>query len=212
METIAHPHTAEELAELSTFIHNLAGWLLFALGAAMLVEAIRGPARGRWRHAWPVLGAVIGFGLLAYIVQHMALHHRVSPLSDPMQLQHQLIGLLVGAGATVEILGRRGTIGTWSQAVWPASLVAVGVVFLLHEQATEMALLVHWALAAAIVLGGLALLAVALSREEARSLRVFGVLLLLAASVQLIVFQEEPGSHGHHGDAPAEIVHPGQHR
>jgi hypothetical protein len=208
METMANPHTPEELAALSTFVHNLAGWFVLALAAGMLVEAVRGAAAGRWRYAWPAVGSVVGFGLTAFIFLHQALYHRISPLADPVQNQHQLIGLLFGLGAAVELWRRRrGEEGRLLASAWPLALVGVGVVFLVHEQGTLEALLVHWALAGTLVVAGLALLAAALSGEAARALRIFAVLLLAAAAVQLVVFREHPGAHGEHGAAISQPGH-----
>ena len=50
MIEMAHPHTPEELAAISTFIHNLAGWLFVALSIVMLAVslAVLGLLRGRW--------------------------------------------------------------------------------------------------------------------------------------------------------------------
>lgn len=212
-----NPHTAEELASLSTFIHNLAGWTLALLGATLLVESVRGQPAGRARFVWPVLGALIGFGLTAFIYFHMTAYHKVSAFADPAQVQHQLIGLFLGAGAAGETLRRAGRLrGRFAELCWPVALLGVGVAFLIHEQARFEALLVHWALAGTVVLAGLAHMAAVLSGEPARALRVFAVLLMLAASAQLIVFRELPGAHGDHGspekpagEAPASGEHTG---
>ena len=194
---MANPHSPQELADLSTLIHNLAGWLFAALAIVLLVEQLRGTPRGRGRYAWPALGLVIGFGLALFVFLHQWLYHRISPLAVPTQVQHQLIGLAIGGGALAELLRRRrGSASRLWRSAFPLSVVAVGVIFLAHEQGTLDALITHWALAGTMILAGLALLAPELTRESAASVRVFAVLVLLGGAAQLIVFGEDPGAHG----------------
>jgi uncharacterized membrane protein HdeD (DUF308 family) len=195
---MAHPHSSEELALLSTIAHNIIGWLLLAIAMVLLIEARRGEAASRWRYLWPGIGIFFGFGLTSYLFFHFLFYHRVSPFIDSAQNQHQVIGLIAGAGGLIELIRRRrqGNSPAW-RAAWPLALVGVGVAFLIHEQGTTEALLVHWALAATLILAGLALMAGPLSGENAKALSVFGILLLATASLQLIVFVEKPGAHVH---------------
>lgn len=209
MAEMAHPHSPEELAMLSTVAHNVIGWLLLLVAGAMLWETLKGAARSRWRLLWPAVGMVIGLGLTAFVFLHFIFYHRVSPFADPAQNQHQVLGILAGSGATVEFVRRlRDSSHRGWQSVWPLSLVAVGVTFLIHEQGTAEALLIHWALAATFIVAGLSVFAVILSGDGARSLTVFGVLLLSAAAVQLIFFTEKPGAHGDHGKPPGSVDEP----
>lgn len=196
---VAHPHSAEELAALSTLVHNVLGWLLLAVAAGVLYEAARRPIEGRLRLAWPALAALLGLGLTGWVLQHMSLYHQVSPFADPAQVQHELIGTFAGVGAAIELVRRaRRSSSPVLEAAWPTALVGVGVAFLVHEQGTAEALLVHWALAATFVLSGLAVLAVVLCGDEGRSLRAFGAMLLAGAAVQLVRYDEKPGAHGAH--------------
>lgn len=203
-----NPHSPAELAEISTLIHNVAGWLFAVLAAALLAENLRGVPAGRWRFAWPALGMLIGFGLTAYIFAHMRGTHGVSPFADPQQVQHQLIGLAIGTGAALETLRRANVLrGPAFEAAWPVALIAVGVVFVAHEQARFDALLVHWVLAATVVLSGLAQCAAVLSGEPARAMRLLAALLLAAGAAQLIAYREAPGAHAHEA-APSEPAAP----
>lgn len=202
---MANPHSPQELAAISTFIHNLIGWLLAALAIVTLVEQRRGVAAGRLRYVWPALGGLIGFGLLLYIVLHQTLTHRISPFEDPVQLQHEIIGLLAGLGATLELLRRTGRLAApaWESA-WGLALAGIGVAFVVHEQGTTEALVLHWFLAAALIFSGMAQISAVLSGEPAKAVRILGSLLLLVAALQLIAYKEKPGAHGHagHGAAP----------
>jgi hypothetical protein len=208
-----NPHTPTELAELSTLVHNIAGWLFLLLALAYLVETVRGVPNGRARYVWPGIGAVIGFGLTAFVFVHQTTYHAVSPFADPLQLQHQVIGLLAGSGALMEVIARRTkSDGKVWRSGWPLSLVGVGVAFLVHEQGTAEALLVHWALAATLILAGLGLFAVVLAGEQNRSLVLFSTFLLIGAALQLVVFEEKPGAHGAHGasEQPAPAAQNGE--
>lgn len=199
MEQMANPHTADEIAGLSTVAHNVIGWLLAAIAVAMLWETARKPAEGRWRLLWPALGMTLGLGLSGFVSLHFIFYHRVSPFLDPAQNQHQIIGILAGTGATAELIRRvRRSEHQGFKLVWPASLVAIGTAFLIHEQGTTEALLIHWALAATFIVAGLALSSVFIAGEPSRAVTSFGVLLLATAAVQLIVFTEKPGAHGAH--------------
>ncbi len=84
------------------------------------------------------------------------------------------------------------------------ALVAIGVIFVAHEQGTERALLVHWALAATLILAGLAQAAGQIAGE--RGLRMFAAMVLAAAAVQLVVYVEQPGAHGAH-EAATHAAH-----
>ena len=205
MPEMANPHTPRELAELSTLVHNIAGWMFAALSIVLLIELLRGTPRRRARYAWPAIGVTIGFGLTVFVFFHQWLYHRISPFAVAQQVQHQLIGLAVGAGALAELLRRRTMAESrlWRSA-FPLSVVLVGVIFLAHEQGTVEALLVHWALAGTLIVAGLGLLAPELARDPAASLRVFAVLVLLGAAVQLVLYREAPGAHGAHGAVPAQ--------
>lgn len=192
-------HSPEELAALSTTVHNVIGWVLLALAIALVVEIARGVTAGKLRFLWPGLGAAVGIGLAGFVFFHQWLFHGVGPFSDPVQNQHQAIGWLAGLGSLVEVFRRAGRIASPRAAVaWPFAIVGIGLVFLAHEQGTAEALLVHWALAATLILAGLAQAAPALVGDESRPLRAFGAMLLAGAALQLVVYAEEPGAHGAH--------------
>ncbi len=192
-------HSAAELARLSSLVHNIVGWLLLALAVVQLRETLTTLAERPVRLIWPGLGAFIGVGLALWVFFHQILTHGVGPFDDPVQNQHQAIGWLVGLGAGVELLRRKGRLRGWlASAAWGSGLVGVGVLFLVHEQHEVEALLVHWALAATLILAGLCDLSVALTGGSTRAIRVLGILILGAASVQLIVYEERTGAHGDH--------------
>ncbi|MFZ5477850.1 MAG: hypothetical protein ACOZNI_13835, partial [Myxococcota bacterium] len=155
---IANPHTAEELAAVSTLVHNIVGVGLLGLSAAQVVEVARGAA-GRARYVWPALGAVTGLGLAAFVFLHQVFTHGVPPFADPVQNQHQLIGLFAGGGGALELARRAGRVGPMAAAAWPMALVAIAAVFFGHEQGTTAALVDHLALAGTLVVAGLAALA-----------------------------------------------------
>lgn len=190
-------HSAAELAFLSSLVHNVMGWLVLALALMQLREALAALAERPARLPWPGAGALIGVGLAIWVFFHQILTHGVGPFDDPVQNQHQAIGWIVGLGATVELLRRKGWFRGWiASSAWGASLVLVGVMFLIHEQHAVEALLVHWALAATLILAGLCEIASALTGGSTREIRVLGILILGGAAVQLVVYEEDPGAHG----------------
>ena len=197
-------HSAAELARLSSLVHNIIGWLLLALAAMQLREALTALAERPARIPWPAVGALIGVGLAVWVFFHQIFTHGVGPFDDPVQNQHQAIGWVIGLGALGELLRRKGWLRGWlASGAWGTALVLVGVLFLVHEQHAIEALLVHWALAATLILSGLCEISVGLTGGSTRALRVLGVLILGAAAAQLVVYEEEPGAHGDHDAAPA---------
>ena len=188
-------HSPQDFAAFSTLVHNLAGWLLLVVAGAMLAEALGRPPQRLWRYLWPSVAAFIGFGLFGYLFFHLWLYHRISPLSDPVLLWYQALGLVPGLGAGIELLGRRrGSIGVLWKAAWPLSLLALGCLFLVDdEQGSPAARLRHGILAATLVLVGLALLLGVRHAETSRRFRLLGILLLVTAAVQLVVFRDAPG-------------------
>lgn len=203
-------HSPEELARLSTFVHNLLGWAYLPLNLALLVENLRGVSPGWRRYLWPGLSALFGVGLAVWIIFFQIYDHHVPPFSDPVQNQHQALGWVAGLGALVEMVRRSGRL-RWAEAVWPISLVGIGLIFLVHEQHTLSAQLAHRAIAGTLALAGFAYLAPALAREEGRIMRVLGTLLLFAAAVQLIVYVEDPSAHGA-PSAPEQGASPHEHQ
>jgi hypothetical protein len=195
------PHSPEELARLSTLVHNAIGAALFALAVILIAELLRGSPASRARFAWPGLGMLIGFGLAIWVFFHQIFDHGLGPFDDPVQNQHQAIGWMAGLGSAAELFRRAGG-PEWLKVGFPLGIVGVGIAFLAHEQHAIEALVVHWALAGTLVLSGLATLSALVSGEEARAMRLFGAATLLAAAVQLVVYREDPGAHAPTESAP----------
>jgi hypothetical protein len=149
---------------------------------------------------------------LIYIFTHQVWTHRLPPFADPLQNQHQLIGLIVGLGATIELTRRWLQAGSegWKLA-WPLTVIVVGIAFLVHEQGTVEALVTHWALAGSLVLSGLTELAALVGREQGTALFLLATFIFAGAAFQLIFYRERPGAHGAHGgnssQSPAHSRH-----
>lgn len=189
------PHSPEELARLSTLVHNVLGWLLVILSVVLVVEIRRGVPQGGARFVWPALGATIGFGLAIWVFFHQIVSHGLGPYDDPLQNQHQAIGWLAGIGSALELARRVGASERLAFG-FPLAIVGVGVAFLVHEQHDLKALVVHWALAGTLVASGCAWTAALLSGEDSRAMRLFAAFLLLASAGQLAAYREAPGAHG----------------
>jgi len=131
-------HTPVEMRQISDLAHVMEGVVL-GLAAAVVIAQARGVS-GRARFAWPGLILLAGAALLGYL---FVPHHGVARarlqwgfvLGDPEQRQHVIIAALVTVAGIVELLNRAGRLSArgWRLA-WPAALVVIGLMFVLHEQ------------------------------------------------------------------------------
>lgn len=196
MNPIANPHSPVELANLSMLVHYVMGWLLLFISLIQLFEAVWGFRTQGRRYLWPVLGILTGFGFMLYIFLHMLFYHQTSPFILAVQNQHQLIGVLVGTGATIELLSRIDKLkGKLPLLAWPIAVIGVAIILLMHPQSSLELLIIHVALSASLILSGLSQIAFTLSKEEGQSMRILGILLLAAAAIQLVLYQEKPSAH-----------------
>ena len=176
-------------------------------GLIILAQAA-GRVRGaRALYLWPGLVLFAGVGLLGVLLLP---HHRDVParvqwafvIGDPQQRQHLVLGFLIVIAGTVELLLRGGRLHAplWRVA-WPAAVIIVGVLFIIHAQhgpheAIARALLFHRVLGALLIATGLLRLWEIASGSTARWLSFSWGLTLLAAGALLIGYREPESSHG----------------
>ena len=204
-------HSPEEMRQISNLAHAIEGTVL---ALAALIAMAQGTGRmtdGRFRYLWPGLITLAGASLLLYLLMP---HHGLSRarmqwqfvFGDPQQRQHLIIASLILIAGTLELLARAGRLASsgWSLA-WPAALIVVGVLFVVHEQhgtseAVARATTIHRYLGAVLVLAGiLSGLDVTRSRQVRWLAYAWG-LMLLAAAVLLLAYREPPGAY--HGTMP----------
>lgn len=181
-------HSSEERRRLSDLGHVVEGVLLAAVA---ILAFLGGAGIAAWGSAvWPMLILVAGLLLLLFIY----LPHPPSdwPLiwRDAQQRQHTLMAAAITAAGAAELL-------LWGYA-WPAALLLIGVMFLVHEQhgtsaAAAKAVRLHRVLGATIIIAGLLRAAEIVS--GAGILAVLWPLALLAAAVQLLLYREPPGAY-----------------
>ena len=210
-------HTAEEMRQISNLAHVAEGAVLGTAALIALVQTRRPATEDGWRFAWPVLVVAAGAFLLGYLVVP---HHGLDlartqwrfVFGDPQQRQHLVISVLVligGASEAFALAGQhRGRI--WRLA-WPAALLIVGGMFVVHQQhgttdAVARATLLHRVLGSALIVAGLVAATNVLRPIHSRPLAMIWPLALLAASIMLLIYREPEGAY--HGSQQHEARHP----
>jgi hypothetical protein len=207
-------HTPQEMQQIS----NLAHWIEGAvLGAAALIalsqartqaraEPVAPAGRVRARYAWPSLVLIAGVALLAYLLlPHHGLANATQQwgfvFGDPQQRQHVIVAALAIVGGGAELLFRTGHVrsAAW-QLVWPAVVIAVGLMFAAHTQhgtdeAVVRAVREHQVLGALLVATGLLRVAELAWGARAHWLAFSWGLTLLGASVVLALYREPEGAY-----------------
>lgn len=195
-------HTPAELRDLSNLGHIVEGVLLAAVAVLALAQAFGHLQKGRARYLWPGLLMMAGLFLPALIFTHPTLEimlaHASAILSDRQQQQHLAIAVLLFSSGIAEALAIRRSAPTL-RAVWPITLVATGVLFLLHPQhgtgdAVLMATRIHRWLGVACIASGVIRAIELRFNARARWARATWPLLLLLAATLLAIYREPPGA------------------
>lgn len=199
-------HTAEEMRQISNLAHILEGLVLGGAAVIVIAQAMGTFAEGRSRYVWPGLIVFAGAALLLYL---LVPHHGLARarlqwsfvFGDPQQRQHVVIATLILSAGILELLARAGRLEgrVWSLA-WPAALVAVGLLFIVHEQhgtgeAVARATRMHRSLGALLAVAGLLSGIDAMRARRTAGLTVTWALALLAAAVLLALYREPAGAY-----------------
>jgi hypothetical protein len=199
-------HTPEEMRQISDLAHLAEGVVLGSAAIIALVQTWGFLANGKQRYAWPALVMIAGAFLLGYLVLP---HHGLAlartqwrfVFGDPQQRQHVFISLLVFAGGGIQLLATaeklRGRV--WHLA-WPAALVAVGVLFLVHPQhgtseSVLRAVFVHRVLGSTLILAGALAGANVLRVVPSVWLQRLWATALLVAAILLFAYREPEGAY-----------------
>lgn len=200
-------HSPEEWRAILNWVHWIEG-VVFVVAAFIILAQATGRLRTpRALYLWPGLVLVAGIGLLGVLLLP---HHRDVPariqwafvFGDPQQRQHVVLGILIAVAGTVELLLRAGRLraALWL-VVWPAAVMLIGALFLIHVQhgvheAIARALLFHRLLGVLLIATGLLRLAELASVSPPRWLSFSWGLTLLAAGTVLIAYREPELPHG----------------
>lgn len=189
-------HTPRQLRLFSDIGHVLEGVLVGVSSVSALRAAV---ADRQESDRWPVLTAAAGLVLSGGLLAVSGHHGGPARLfrEDPQQRQHFVMGGLITAGAIGEVASRRTSPGPL-KLLWPASVGAVGWMFLTHAQhgtgeAVVRARRAHRRLGATFVAAAGARLASLLM--ESRLLAFAWPSALLSAAVQLVVYREPEGAY-----------------
>lgn len=190
-------HSSEEMRRLSNLGHVVEGFVLGGVGVLALASNLTDWAT----QAWPILILVAGLLLLTLIYPSHPLEDWLAIWRDRQQRQHTLMATALALAGAAEWL--RGIGSAWAY-VWPGALVFIGALFLIHPQHGTGAGMLR-AVWQHRVLGLMAIAAGLLRTGEiVTRFGLFGFLwplVLLAASVQLIMYREPEGAYetGHGG-------------
>jgi hypothetical protein len=210
-------HTPDEMRHISDLAHVVEGFVLGTAAVVALLQARGVFIAGSRRFAWPGLIAGAGVFLLAYL---FVPHHGLSlartqwdfVLSDPQQRQHVAIAVLTLIGGTCELLMIAGRVhGNAWRVAWPASLVIIGILFLIHPQhgtseAVSRATLLHRVTGCLFVAAGLTAAAKAFLRLKSAVLAALWPVWLLSAAIVLASYREPDGAF--HPSDDHSAVHP----
>lgn len=182
--------------------HWIAGALLVFAGALTLRNAGRPPDRQVRPRAAAKAMLGLGLGLIVLEIFDPMFHRATGGESDPMWLYHSIVGGLAAIAGGAELYRFRNPEAPRALAfVFPLCWIGVGVVFLVHEQASDFLLFRHWAFAITVTLVGIAKLIGELGGKPAW-VKAWGVLSILAG-LQFIVYWESGMDHSAETGDPA---------
>ena len=211
-------HSPEEMRQISNLAHLAEGIVLGTAALIALAQARGLFDEGKQRYAWPTLVVAAGVFLLGYLViPHHGLENARTQwrfvFGDPQQRQHVMISLLVLVGGALELLATAGKLnGRLWHLAWPAALLLVGVLFLIHPQhgtseAVARATLVHRILGTTLAGAGIIAGANAVRAAHSHALATLWPVALLAASVLLLIYREPSGAY-HGSQSEHGMSHP----
>lgn len=204
MQLITRLHTPEELRMLSNYAHWIEGAIFLTVAVILLLKA---SGRIQLRKAdllWPGLIFGAGFFLLIYIF----IHHSPDQyglvwqviLIDPQQRQHVIMAVLLTLTASLQLLFTLKKISwSWVVYAWPATLLIIGLLFLLHPQhGTPEAIAYmkpyHTFLGTVILFGGITT-AITFKRNAAKIFTYGSIFLLFLSSALLLLYREPKGAY-----------------
>ena len=193
---------------LSNVGHWAEGGLFAAVGLIALLQAL-GWTGGAARYASPVLLILAGVFLpvLLFGHSHGTAGHSREIARDPQQRQHLVMAALILVAGIAELALAAGWLAMRPVIyVWPAALVVIGIMFMLHTQhgdhaAMARAVRFHRLLGAAIVLAGGASAAQRAAGDLTGALAFAAPLLLLVVAGLLVTYREPSGAYEAGGEA-----------
>jgi hypothetical protein len=209
MQGVPPWHTAEEMQQISNFVHYTEGFVVGAVGIAALLHARRQSSRAG--PLWPWLVLIAGSLLAVFLAwphAAVAMSEQLAFLwHDAQQRQHILIAGLLIVGGAAELRFQRGEHRTLG-AVFPGCIGLIGWLFLVHEQhgtaeAVKRAALLH-AWLGSILLAAAILRGIDVWQQRRSKLRYAWPILLLIAAFLLFLYREPVGAY--HGASHIAVI------
>jgi uncharacterized membrane protein HdeD (DUF308 family) len=122
-------HSPSEMRELSNLAHVMEGTLFLVIG----ILALAGNTAGLdWASVtWPALAILAGVGLLVVLYPLHPTDDWRLIWQDHQQRQHTIMAAALVFGGTLEYASRA---RLWLEFAWPAALLLIGVLFVVHTQ------------------------------------------------------------------------------
>lgn len=179
--------------------HWIEGGIFLIVSGIALLQAV-GYLKNK-PHLWPsfILGAGLFLPLFAFShhIGELGLAWRATIL-DPQQRQHMFMAILLTIAGFAELMRVKHIKSAW-RVVFPAVLIAIGVLFLTHPQhgtseAVIKAALIHKYLGAVLVLSGI-FRGAEILRPNKKWLKYPWIIFLVMAAVLLISYREPQGAY-----------------
>lgn len=170
--------TFAQLVQLNV-AHWVAGLLLVFAGFVTVRNAGKPTAERKWPRAPAKAMLAIGVGLVVLVTVDPLIHKAVGGGGDPMAFYHGTVGVLAAIAGGCELYRLRNPDAPRPLLfVFPLAWIAIGIVFLIHEQATDFLLYRHWAFAITVAAVGITKLIAELGGRMSE--KVWGVFAILA--------------------------------
>ena len=182
--------------------HWIAGALLIFAGVVAIRNAGRPVAERRWSRAPAKAMLGLGVGLVVLEIVDPLIHRKLGGETDPMVLYHSIVGVLAAIAGAAELYRLRREARGIALVIFPLAWVGIGVVFLIHEQASDLLLYRHWAFAISAALLGVTKVIADVGRMSQRVWAVFAILAGLN-----FLFYWESASHSAPGAGSPHSAH-----
>lgn len=199
----------------SNFAHWFEGGLL---GVIVITAILQVAGYLKFRTAqliWSILILIAG----SFLVPYMLLHHgldRVDEtwqflMTDPQQLQHFLMGILLMVAGLSELLSVLNVLRSklW-QFIFPAALPVIGTLFMIHSrhgtaEAIHESLVFHRYLGTALILSGVAKAVVVIWGDRYKKIAYIWIFFMLITAGLLVTYREPNGAYNvNHSDAQGQ--------
>lgn len=190
-------HTPEEIVRLSNLAHFWEGATLIIIALLVAAKAF-GYLRTGWQeYLWPLAALAASLTLFGFLfVGHFGELGKAWRVltTDIQQKQHLTMGLVLAAGAVIELLAIK-LKNRWLHLVFPLSILIIGILFLTHPQhggaeLAQQAAAIHKLIGIGLIFGALAQAAAWLFEKYRQALLVILALALVFSAGLFMAYRE----------------------